>query len=324
MRFVRCVPVLVLSWAMVRGGGVDVHCLLVRVVSSPMGFSIADKLMDGRAAARRILADAARAVARIRAATGATPTLATILVGCDPAGEAYVRTKRRRCEEIGIESRTIALPDDSSTAAVVDAVEGLATDESVHAILVQHPVPGPIDRRAVFEAVPLAKDVDGVSSAALGRVILGMDVFVPCTPAGIMRLLIEHRVELSGASAVVIGRSPIIGRPMASLLINAHATVTLCHSRTRDLPAIVRGADVLIAAIGRPRFVQGDWLKEGVVVVDAGYNEGAVGDVDFDAAVERASLITPVPGGVGPMTIAMLLKQTTEAAAVQLGVTLSD
>jgi len=287
-----------------------------------MAASMADKLMDGRAAARRMLADAARAVARIRAATDTTPTLATLLVGCDPASEAYVRTKRRRCEEIGIESRTIALPDDSSTEAVVDAVQGLARDASVHAILVQHPVPRPIDKRAVFEAVPLAKDVDGVSSAALGRVLLGMEAFVPCTPAGIMRLLVEHQVELSGARAVVIGRSPIIGRPMASLLINAHATVTLCHSRTRDLPAIVRGADVLIVAVGRPRFVQGDWLKKGVVVVDAGYNEGAVGDVDFEAAVERASRITPVPGGVGPMTIAMLLKQTTEAAAAQLGLTL--
>jgi methylenetetrahydrofolate dehydrogenase (NADP+)/methenyltetrahydrofolate cyclohydrolase len=283
-----------------------------------------DKLMDGRAPARRILDDVARAVARIRGATGTAPMLATILVGRDPASEAYVRTKRRRCREIGIESRTIEFPEDSTTAAVVEAVRRLAEEEGVHAILVQHPVPGAIDRRAVFEAVPPAKDVDGVSSAALGRVLLGMNAMVPCTPAGIMRLLAEYGVALSGAGAVVIGRSPIIGRPMASLLINAHATVTLCHSRTRDLPSIVRGADVLIAAVGRPRFVRGEWIKPGAVVVDAGYNEGAIGDVDFDSAVERAGKITPVPGGVGPMTIAMLLKQTTEAAAAQLKVALSD
>jgi methylenetetrahydrofolate dehydrogenase (NADP+)/methenyltetrahydrofolate cyclohydrolase len=172
----------------------------------------------------------------------------------------------------------------------------------------------------VFEAIPLEKDVDGVSSAALGRTILGMPAFPSCTPAGIMRLLAEYNVDLDGAHAVVIGRSPILGRPMASMLINAHATVTLCHSRTRNLPRIVHGADVLIAAAGRPRFVQGDWLKPGAVVIDAGYNEGNVGDVDFDGCVKRASLITPVPGGVGPMTIATLIAQVVDAAAMQLGV----
>ena len=166
----------------------------------------------------------------------------------------------------------------------------------------------------------MEKDVDGVSSAALGRVILGMPAFIPCTPAGIMRLLCEYQVELDGAHAVVIGRSPILGRPMASMLINAHTTVTLCHSRTRSLPTIVRGADILIAAVGKARFVQGGWIKVGAVVIDAGYNEGNIGDVDFDGAIEPASLITPVPGGVGPMTIATLLDHTVDAAAAQLGV----
>ena len=166
----------------------------------------------------------------------------------------------------------------------------------------------------------MAKDVDGVSSGTLGRVILGMPAFASCTPAGIMRLLIEYRVQFDGAHAVVIGRSPILGRPMASMLINAQATVTLCHSRTRDLPEIVQRADIVIAAVGRPRFVEGEWIKPGAVVVDAGYNEGLVGDVDFAAAAERASLITPVPGGVGPMTIATLIEQTADAAAMQLGV----
>jgi methylenetetrahydrofolate dehydrogenase (NADP+)/methenyltetrahydrofolate cyclohydrolase len=181
-------------------------------------------------------------------------------------------------------------------------------------------VPKPIDKRAAFEEIPLEKDVDGVTSSTLGRVILGMPAFIPCTPAGIMRLLDEYHVELDGAYAAVIGRSPILGRPMASMLINRHATVTLCHSRTRQLPTICRSADVIIAAVGKPRFVQGGWVKVGAVVIDAGYNEGNIGDVDFAGAIEPCSLITPVPGGVGPMTIATLIDHTADAAAKQLGV----
>ncbi len=177
----------------------------------------------------------------------------------------------------------------------------------------------------MFEAIPIAKDVDGVTAGTLGRVILGMEAFIPCTPRGIMALLDEYKVDLDGTHAVVIGRSPILGRPMASLLINRHATVTLCHSRTRDLPDIVRHADVLIAAVGKPKFVRGDWIKPGAVVIDAGYNPGngkIIGDVHFDEALGPCSLITPVPGGVGPMTIAMLIDQTTQAAAAQLAVEL--
>jgi methylenetetrahydrofolate dehydrogenase (NADP+)/methenyltetrahydrofolate cyclohydrolase len=181
-------------------------------------------------------------------------------------------------------------------------------------------VPHPIDRRAAFEAIPVAKDVDGVTSASLGRMILGMPTLAACTPRGIMKLLEAYDVDLHGAEAVVIGRSPILGRPMASMLINGHATVTLCHSRTRGLSNIVRRADVLIAALGRPEFIKGEWIKPGAVVIDAGYNENNVGDVEFEAALARASLITPVPGGVGPMTIATLIDQTADAAAEQLGV----
>lgn len=279
------------------------------------------KIMDGRAPARRLLAATKEKVTRIIAATGVTPTLATVLVGDDPSSATYVRMKRTRCEETGMRSVLVQLPAGTSTEVAVAEVERLARDASVHGILIQHPIPKPIDRRAAFEAIPLAKDVDGVSSAALGRVILGMPAFPSCTPAGIMRLLREYRVDLDGTHAVVIGRSPILGRPMASMLINAHATVTLCHSRTRELSAIVRTADVLIAAVGKPRYVQGDWVKLASVVIDAGYNPGNVGDVDFDAALERASLITPVPGGVGPMTIATLIDHTADAAARQLGVT---
>jgi methylenetetrahydrofolate dehydrogenase (NADP+)/methenyltetrahydrofolate cyclohydrolase len=277
-------------------------------------------LMDGRPIAREILSAAARRVAEIRADSGATPCLATVMVGDDAASAAYVRMKRRRCDEVGMRSVVVELPAETTTAELLSRLADLAGDPAVHAILLQHPVPAPIDRRAAFEAIPLAKDVDGVSSTALGRAILGMaGGFAPCTPAGIMRLLTAYDVGLDGAHAVVVGRSPILGRPMASMLINAHATVTLCHSRTRDLPRIVGGADLVIAAVGRPRFVRGDWLRPGAVVVDAGYSEGAVGDVDFESACTRASKITPVPGGVGPMTIAVLIDHAAEAAAMQTG-----
>ena len=278
------------------------------------------KLMAGRPLAKRMLEAAKAKVDKIRQATNVTPALATVLVGENPSSATYVRMKRKRCEEVGIKSLLVELPNGTTTEQIVTEIKKLAADESVHGILVQHPVPKPIDKRVAFEMIPLEKDVDGVTSATLGRVILGMPAFVSCTPAGIMRLLAEYQVELDGAHAVVIGRSPILGRPMASMLINRHATVTLCHSRTRSLPNIVRYADVVIAAVGRPRFVQGGWIKLGAVVIDAGYNEGNIGDVDFDGAIEPASLITPVPGGVGPMTIATLIEQTVDAAAVQLGV----
>jgi methylenetetrahydrofolate dehydrogenase (NADP+)/methenyltetrahydrofolate cyclohydrolase len=280
------------------------------------------KLMDGRALAKRIRAEVAAKVEKIRTATGVTPCLATVLVGNDPASVAYTRTKRKRCEEAGVKPVSIELPAGTTTEQLIAEIRKLAADASVHGILVQHPVPKPIDKRAAFEVIPLEKDVDGVTSATLGRVILGMPAFCSCTPRGIMRLLDEYQVEFDGAYAVVIGRSPILGRPMASMLINRHATVTLCHSRTRSLPTIVRGADIVIAAVGRPRFVQGGWIKTGAVVIDAGYNPGNIGDVDFEGAIEPASLITPVPGGVGPMTIATLIDQTADAAAMQLGVKL--
>lgn len=288
-----------------------------------MSTGYAGKLMDGRSLAQRVLAEAARKAAQIKAATGITPGLATVLVGTDPASVTYTRMKRKRCQEAGMNPVRLEFPEGSTTEQIVSAVGRLAVDPGVHGILVQHPVPRPVDKRAAFEAIPVAKDVDGVTSASLGRTILGMPAFGSCTPAGIMRLLREYHVELDGAYAVVIGRSPILGRPMASMLINAHATVTLCHSRTRSLPSLVRGADVVIAAVGKAHFVQGDWLKPGAVVIDAGYSAGNLGDVDFPSAVERCRLITPVPGGVGPMTIATLIDHTAEAAAQQLGVVLN-
>jgi len=283
-----------------------------------------EKTMLGTALAGRLLGDCAARVARIREATGVVPCLATVLVGDDPASVTYTRMKRKRCIEVGIQPKRVELPVGTTTQRLVGEIESLAADPSVHGILVQHPVPRPIDKRAAFEAIPIEKDVDGVTSATLGRVILGMPAFCSCTPAGIMHLLTANDVPLVGAHAVVLGRSPILGRPMASMLINAHATVTLCHSHTRNLPEIIRTADVLIAAIGKPRFVQGEWIKPGAVIIDAGYNEGIIGDVDFDGAIKHVSLITPVPGGVGPMTIATLMENTVAAAALQLGVKLDD
>lgn len=280
------------------------------------------KLMDGRGLARRTLATAADKVKTIVEQTGVRPSLATVIVGDDPSSHVYVKMKRRRCDDAGMRSILIELPLGTGTAELLAQLGHLAADPGVHGILLQHPVPAPVDRRAAFEAIPIAKDVDGVTSATLGRMIFELPSFTPCTPSGIMALLDEYQVTLDGALAVVIGRSPILGRPMASLLINRHATVTLCHSRTRNLPELVKQADLVIAAVGKAKFVQGEWIKEGAVIVDAGYNEGNVGDVDFEAALERASLITPVPGGVGPMTIATLINHTADAAAQQLGVDL--
>ena len=215
--------------------------------------------------------------------------------------------KQRRCVDAGIDSRLVHLPAATTTADAVAAVRSLSADGAVHGILVQHPVPAHVDERAVFEAIDPAKDVDGVTMRSFARLSFGEPSFVSCTPAGILRLLDAYRVDPAGRHAVVIGRSPILGLPVSMLLQRRNATVTICHSHTRDLDVVVRSADLVVAAVGRPRFVRGDWLRPGVVVIDAGYNEGNVGDVAFDEALDRARLITPVPGGVGPTTIAVLL-----------------
>jgi methylenetetrahydrofolate dehydrogenase (NADP+)/methenyltetrahydrofolate cyclohydrolase len=229
----------------------------------------------------------------------------------------YVRMKQARCERVGIEPRLVSLPATSSTADAVKAVNEMSDDPTVDGILVQHPVPTQVDERAVFEAIAPTKDVDGVTMRSFATMAFGLPGFASCTPGGIMRLLDAYDVELSGKHAVVIGRSPILGKPVGMLLLARNATVTYCHSHTRELPSIIRTADIVVAAVGRPRFVRGDWLKPGVVVIDAGYNEGNVGDVDFNGAVGVASLLTPVPGGVGPMTIAVLLDQTIAAARLR-------
>jgi methylenetetrahydrofolate dehydrogenase (NADP+)/methenyltetrahydrofolate cyclohydrolase len=269
--------------------------------------------MDGTALSQELLAKTTEQASAFLRDVGRRPCLAAMLVGDDPASVTYVKMKRARCEHVGIEPRLISLPKTAGTTEAVKAVRELSDDPTVDGILVQHPVPPHVDERAMFEAIAPTKDVDGVTMRSFAAMAFGLAGFVSCTPGGIMRLLDAYAVELAGKHAVVIGRSPILGKPVGMLLLARDATVTYCHSHTYDLPRIVRDADVVIAAVGRRGFVRGDWLKPGAVVIDAGYH-GNVGDVDFEEAVNAASLLTPVPGGVGPMTIAVLLDQTIVAA----------
>ncbi|MGI5227189.1 bifunctional 5,10-methylenetetrahydrofolate dehydrogenase/5,10-methenyltetrahydrofolate cyclohydrolase [Actinoallomurus sp. CA-142502] len=272
------------------------------------------RLMDGTALARRITERTTARAAAVTRRRGTAPCLVTVLVGDDPASVTYVRMKRARCESVGITSRHVPLPAATTTAELVATITALSEDPGVDGILLQHPAGPHIDERAAFEAIDPAKDVDGVTMRSFAAMSFGLPGFVSCTPGGIMRLLEEYEVDLAGRHAVVVGRSAILGRPAGMLLLGRDATVTYCHSRTADVGALVREADVVVAAVGRPRFVRGEDVKPGAVVIDAGYNAGNVGDVDFETARTRASLITPVPGGVGPMTIAVLLEQTVEAA----------
>ncbi|MFH8570499.1 bifunctional 5,10-methylenetetrahydrofolate dehydrogenase/5,10-methenyltetrahydrofolate cyclohydrolase [Streptomyces sp. NPDC017993] len=276
--------------------------------------------MDGRNLARRMVEQAAERAAEISRRTGQRPCLATVLVGEDPASVTYVRMKRNRCERAGLRSRHVALPASTTQAELIGTITSLSQDPDVHGILLQHPVGPHLDERAAFEAIAPEKDVDGVTTHSFAAMGFGLDGFASCTPGGIMRLLEHYDVDLAGRRAVVVGRSAILGKPVGMLLLARDATVTYCHSRTTDLPSVTKEADVLIVAVGRPRFLHGDHIKPGAVVIDAGYHPDNVGDVDFDSAQRRAGLLTPVPGGVGPMTIATLLTQTVDAAARQLGV----
>ena len=273
--------------------------------------------MDGAQLARTIVARSAEQAAAFTERTGSKPCLATVLVGEDPGSVTYVRMKRNRCEQAGIASRHTPLPAATTTTELIETVAALSRDPDVHGILLQHPVPEQIDERAAFEAIAPAKDVDGVTMHSFAAMAFGEPGFVSCTPGGIMRLLDAYDVDPRGKHAVVLGRSPILGKPVGMLLLARDATVTYCHSRTTELPSIVRSGDIVIAAVGKPEFVRGDWLKPGAVVMDAGANKGNIGDVAFEQSLQRAAMITPVPGGVGPMTIAMLLEQTVQAATQQ-------
>ena len=279
-------------------------------------------IIDGKEIAEQLRQEIAGEVAALKE-KGIQPGLAVILVGEDPASKTYVRNKERASKNAGIHSEVYRLPADTPEAEVLRLIGELNGRPEISGILLQHPVPGHINERACFDAISPEKDVDGFHPVNAGRLLIGEKCFVPCTPTGIMYLLDKTGVELKGKRAVVVGRSNIVGKPVALLLLNRHATVTICHSRTADLGAETRAADVLVVAIGRAKAISGDMIKPGAVVIDVGVNPGEegklVGDVDFESAVKVASAITPVPGGVGPMTIAMLLRNTVEAAKRQAG-----
>lgn len=271
-------------------------------------------VLDGKALAKQIERELASRVEKLRARSGHTPILATILVGDDPASATYVRMKGNACRRVGMDSLKIVLPASTNTQELLAEIDKLNANPNVHGILLQHPVPAQIDERLCFDRISLAKDVDGVTCEGFGRMAMQEPAYGSATPAGIMRLLAHYEIPLEGQDAVVVGRSPILGKPMALMLLNVNATVTVCHSRTRNLPDIIRRADLVVGAVGRPEFIKGAWIKPGAVVVDAGYHPGNVGDVELSAIVDKCSAYTPVPGGVGPMTIATLIAQTVEAA----------
>ena len=242
------------------------------------------------------------------------PTLATILVGDDPASETYVKMKRNTCARVGMESIAIELPDSTTTEELLIKIESLNNNKNVHGILLQHPVPSQIDERKCFDAISIEKDVDGVTCLGFGNMSMGIDAYGSCTPAGIIRLIEYYDLQIQGLNAVVVGRSPILGKPMAMMLLNLNATVTICHSRTKNIEEIISNADLIVGAVGIPKFIKSEWLKKGSIVIDAGYHPEQCGDIDLDGIEEIASAYTPVPGGVGPMTINTLILQTLISA----------
>jgi len=281
-----------------------------------------DNLIDGKAVAAAVRADVADRTKRLHDETGVLAGLAVIIVGEDPASQVYVANKHRACEEAGMHSLEVLMPAETTQAALEAKIDEVAADPAIHGMIVQMPLPGHLDTDAALNRIPFEKDADGLTADAMGRLMTLQPGPLPCTPAGVMELLRAYDVEIAGANAVVIGRSEIVGKPQAHLLLKENATVTICHSRTRDLPAVCRQADILVAAVGRPKMIGAEHVNDGAVVIDVGINrlpEGLCGDVDFDAVQPKARLITPVPGGVGPMTIAMLLKNTIEAAERSAG-----
>lgn len=275
---------------------------------------MADKLiLDGQVVSNDVKQKLENRIAKL-ADAGVTPCLATILVGDDPSSETYVRMKGNACEKLGIISKRIHLDKDTTTEQLLVTIQSLNEDHAVHGILLQHPVPNQIDERKAFETIAIEKDVDGVTSIGYGQTAFGFGVYPSCTPAAIMQIIDYFDIDIEGKHAVVVGRSPILGKPVSALLLNRNATVTTCHSYTENLDQHLKQADIVVAAVGKPNFIKGSSLKEGAVVLDAGYNKGNIGDVEYESCYEKASAITPVPGGVGPVTISMLLKHTVDAA----------
>ena len=281
------------------------------------------QILEGKRVAAKVLAEVKAGVAALAARTGVHPTLAVVLVGEDPASQIYVRNKKRAADEVGITSRDFLFPGGCSQAELVETIRKINADPSIHGILLQLPLPKGLDENAAVNAIAPAKDVDGLHPVSLGNLLAGKPSMVPCTPGGCIEILDHYGIAIEGAEAVVVGRSRLVGKPLAQLLLARNATVTMCHTRTRDLAGHCRQAEILCVAAGRPRFITGDMVKEGAVVIDVGVNRldtgKLAGDVDFDAASKRARAITPVPGGVGLMTIAMLMKNTLLATTRQLG-----
>ena len=279
-------------------------------------------VLDGKAYAKQMEAELAERVAKLKQDSGRTPILATILVGDDPASATYVKMKGNACQRVGMDSLKVAMPQATTTEQLLAKIAELNNNPDVHGILLQHPVPSQIDERACFDAIALAKDVDGVTCLGFGNMAMGEPAYGSCTPQGIMYLLEKNGVELAGKHAVVVGRSAILGKPMAMMLLNANCTVTICHSRTQNLAELVKQADIVVGAVGKPELIKKDWIKSGAVVVDAGFHprthadgtSGGVGDIELAGIEDIASSYTPVPGGVGPMTINTLIRQTVEAA----------
>lgn len=276
-------------------------------------------ILDGKALASKTEDELRKRVAELKETTSSTPILATILVGDDPASATYVKMKGNACHRIGMGSLKVELPSSTTTEELESKIRELNNNPDVHGILLQHPVPSQIDERVCFDAIDLQKDVDGVTCLGFGRMAMGEPAFGCATPKGIMRLLEAYNIPIAGKHAVVVGRSPILGKPMALMLLNANATVTVCHSRTENLQEHIRQADIVVGAVGKPEFIRAEWIKDGAVVVDAGYHPGGVGDIELAPLMDRASAVTPVPGGVGPMTINTLIYQTVESAENKLG-----
>ena len=276
-------------------------------------------VLDGKALAKKTESELSDRVNALKAKTGRTPILATILVGDDPASATYVKMKGNACERIGMTSLKVELPVSTTTEELHAKIDELNANEDVHGILLQHPVPPQIDERLCFDAIALEKDVDGVTCLGFGRMAMGEDAYGCATPKGIMRLLEAYDIPLAGKHAVVVGRSPILGKPMAAMLLNANATVTICHSRTENLEKHINQADIVVGAVGKPEFIKASWIKDNAVVVDAGYHPGGVGDIELAPLHDRATAITPVPGGVGPMTINTLIYQTVDSGEKELG-----
>ena len=270
-------------------------------------------VLDGKLLSQSSEQDLVKRVQLIKEKTGTIPTLATILVGQDPASATYVRMKGNACERIGMDSLKVELSSATSTSQLLKEIFRLNQDPAVHGILLQHPVPEQINERECFDAIALEKDVDGVTCLGFGNMSMGEAAYGSCTPVGIMRLLKHYDIEISGKHAVIVGRSPILGKPMAMMLLNENATVTICHSKTQGLDKHVQKADILVGAVGIPKFIKSDWIKENSVVIDAGYHPEKCGDIDLNKVEGRCYAYTPVPGGVGPMTINTLLMQTVEA-----------